>query len=125
ILQFLSSTGNKALFPSVQPYLKSTNQDVRLAAIEAVGRLGQQDALPALIQVLGTGNTMELAAVKSSLLRIKGEQFNSTLINSMDKLPSAGKVVTIDVLAARGATEASDKIFNAVKAPDTVVHNAS
>jgi len=125
ILQALATTGNKSLVPSIQSYLKSANQDIRLGAIEAVGRLGQQDALPSLLGILKTGNSQDVAAVKSSLLRIKGDQFNSILTNSLDKVPAAGKVALTEVLAARGASEASSKIFAAVADTDTAVHRAA
>ncbi len=90
----LGDRGESVLSPAVLRAAKEGDKQVRLAAIQVVGRAGAASAVPILIGI-ATGEDADLAAVaKDALATLPGEQVNHELAN---RLPEA-KGKTLDVL---------------------------
>ena len=81
------------------------SKEVRIAGIKALPYQEKNKALPVLIQTLNTATSPEeFTALKESLLKIVSAEDNQTLADNLNKTGANGKVVLIDVLAARNAT---------------------
>lgn len=81
------------------------SKEVRIAGIKALPYQEKNKALPVLLQTLNTANTTEeYTALEESLLKIVSAEDNQTLADNLNKTSANGKVVLIDVLAARNAT---------------------
>lgn len=104
IITMLGRAESKDALPVVLKALTSKDSKVKTAAIWAAGRIGQESSVAKLIPVLKTANADEIAAVKSSLLTIKGASLVDQVATAIPTLPAASQSALIDVLAARGAS---------------------
>ncbi len=102
MIKMFGNNDVKAALPAVLKAVGSKDASIRLAAIAAAGKIGQQDALPALLGLLKTADTREATAVKSALLSMKGKNVMSAVGDALGGASSAGKAAVIDVLGARG-----------------------
>ena len=107
IITMLGRAESKDALPVVLKALGSKDSKVKTAAIWAAGRIGQESSVAKLIPVLKTANADEIAAVKSSLLTIKGASLVDQVATAIPTVPAPAQSALIDVLAAR---EASSKL---------------
>ncbi|MCF0074767.1 DUF1080 domain-containing protein [Dyadobacter sp. CY261] len=107
IITMLGHAGSKDALPVVIKSLSSKDSKVKTAAIWAAGKIGQDGSVAKLISVLKTANAEEIAAVKSSLLTIKGASLVDQVATAIPTVPAPAQSALIDVLAAR---EASSKL---------------
>ncbi len=124
IITMLAKTGDKTLLPAFSKALQDKNTMVKIAAIAASGKVGQQDALPALLQVMKNGSPGEINAASTAILTIKGDN-TKTIASAIGSMPSAGKAALIKILAAKSADETIEKVLAQLSSTDTAVHNAA
>ena len=125
IITMLGRAGSKEALPSVLKSLSSKDSKVKLAAIWAAGKIGQESSVASLISVLKTGNVQEVAAVKSSLLTIPGVGVTDQLASALPSLPASAQSSVIDIIAARGANTKLPVVSALLKSPDPVVKKSA
>jgi HEAT repeat protein len=125
IITMLGKNKAETALPTVLKALKDKNKDVKLAAIGAAGRLGQDQVLPQLLELLKKGTPEEITAVQQALLTMKGSNVVSGVANALPQLPAAAQASLIFVLGARGAHERVKDVFSFVKNRDTTVRMAA
>ena len=125
ILQALSQTNDKSLYPVYIGYLQNDDKEIRMAAVSGAAKFGQQQALPRLISMLQTVDSAELSILKDAILQIEGPEVTSMLIGQLNTLPAKSKIVVMEILAARAADNAVDALFNQINQADTHVQQAA
>lgn len=125
IIDYLSNSSDATLLPAMLNLLKDKNKEVRIAAIAAAQKIGQQNALPALLVMMKKGDTDEIAAVKKRLLLMKGDKVTTMITSELKNMPSAAKVALIEVLAARSADPSFSEVLAQLNSSDTSVHRAA
>ncbi len=120
----LGDRGEDKLSPAVLRAAKEGDTQVRLAAIQVVGRAGDASAVPVLIGI-ATGDDAELATVaKDALATLPGEQVNHELAN---RLPEA-KGKTLDLLielAGKRRINAVAELIKVFHSSDEATRNAA
>ena len=90
---------------------KSTNDKVALAAIAAMGAVGNaQDVGPLVAAAAAGGDPPRRTAARASLQQLKGKDVDPALVAALDKADPAGKVQIIGALADRAAADAAPAI---------------
>ncbi|MCF0064138.1 DUF1080 domain-containing protein [Dyadobacter chenwenxiniae] len=125
IITMLGHANSLDALPAIQKSLSAKDSKVKLAAIWAAGKIGQEKSLPGLINVLKTANADEVAAVKSSLLTIKGDAVVNQLATALPTLPAPAQSAAIDVLAAREASSKLSNVFALLKSPNAEVSKSA
>ncbi|TLU98995.1 DUF1080 domain-containing protein [Dyadobacter luticola] len=125
IITMLGWAGSQDALPEITKLLKSKDTKVKTAAIWATGKIGQGSSIPALIAVLKTANVEEAAAVKSSLLTIKGNNLTDQLAAALPGLPPAGQAAVIDVLGARQASSKLPAVWALLKSANPEVKKSA
>lgn len=105
IITMLGHAESKDALPVVFKSLTSKDTKVKTAAIWAASKIGQESSVSKLIPVLKTASAQEIAAVKSSLLTIKGSGVTDQAAVALPGLPAAAQAALIDVIAARAASD--------------------
>lgn len=125
LLSALASRGDASAKPEVLTLLKTSKDDsVRVAAIAAIGELGDMAELPLLVQMLGS-ETIELQnAAKKSLSRLRGSTVNATIVSEM-KNASSARVALIEVLVMRRASDSMPQITAMAVDQDPKVRQAA
>lgn len=125
IITMLGRAESKDALPVVLKALASKDSKVKTAAIWAAGKIGQESSVAKLIPVLKTANANEIAAVKSSLLTIKGASLVDQVATAIPTLPAASQSALIDVLAARGASSKLPVVSAQLKNTNTEVRKSA
>jgi HEAT repeat protein len=125
IITMLASNGAASALPAVEKALKDRDDKVRLAAIGAAGKLGQNEALPNLLKVMRKGGEQEAVAVRNALLTMKGDGITKAVADALPKMPAVAQAELLAVLGARAAHDQIDKVFSYAENKNPAVRMAA
>ncbi|QTD36234.1 DUF1080 domain-containing protein [Polaribacter batillariae] len=109
----------------ILPAIKSKQEAVRIAGIKALAFQPKNSAFPILFDGLLKAKTpAEISAIKGSLLRLTSKNEIDTIANNLAKTNTQGKVVLVEVLAARNATSKFDTILSLLENKNEKVEEA-
>jgi HEAT repeat protein len=126
LLRALAVRGDLAARPAVLELLE-VNRDkaVRLAAIDALGSLGQRDDVPRFVELLSSANTEEQQAAQRSLTRLNAAGVSQDLAARMNQARPDSQLAIIEVLSARRALETLPNMLAAAQGSDPRVRVAA
>lgn len=104
MLAALAERGDKVALPAALNCLKSKESTVRIAAIQAVGKLGGQPQVVPLLDVAVKGGN-EGNAATAALTHLRGDNVNQAILAMVQKAEPAKARLLISVLGARRAVE--------------------
>ena len=125
IISMLGDRNDASAYAAVVRELDSPDAEVKIAAIRASAKLGQEKALPKLLELMKTADTTEIDAIKTSILSMKGEQIVPKVAEALSEAPSYGKAALLEVLGTRKATSQSEKVLALAREQDPVVRMAA
>ncbi|CAM3672954.1 family 16 glycoside hydrolase [Pontibacter korlensis] len=125
IITMLGNNGAKSALPAVEKALKSKKMQVRLAAIGAAGKLGQQEALPSLLKAMRKGGEEEAVAVRNALLIMKGDGVTDKVSQALPRMPVVAQAELLAVLGARGESRKFQEVLLYAKHSNTAVRMAA
>ncbi|HVW13917.1 MAG TPA: family 16 glycoside hydrolase [Mucilaginibacter sp.] len=111
--------------PAINKELRSTDTAVVIAAVTASGKLGQNNSLDNLLEVLKNGNKGEDMAVQNALLTMKGAGLPARVGTALPDMPASGQPALINFLAARRAHAQIDLVTPLLKSGDPAVRAAA
>jgi len=115
-----------ALRPVVTAAVESPSGEVRLAAIEALGAVGDAASVPVLCAVLEKGKAeAEKQAAAASLRALEGKPADAALLAAMKAAPAAARPELIAALADRKAAEAVEELLRQAREQDAGVRSAA
>jgi len=104
LLGALADRGDAAALPSVAVLLaESADENIRAAAVGAVGALGGASDLPTLLKSLSADSAAERAAARSALVRLRGDDVPLAIAKAMKESPPPSHVALIETLVSRRA----------------------
>jgi HEAT repeat protein len=126
LLRALADRGDSAARPAVVDLLAaSQDAEVRLAAIGALGFLGEPADSPLLLRLLTEGSPAEQASARTALTRMPGESVATAVAAEMQRAGAAQRVTLIGILAARRAFDTAADILPAAVDADASVRTAA
>ena len=126
LIRALADRGDVAARPAVIDLLTaSQDASVRVAAIEALVFLGEPTDSQRLLQLLTKGSTAEQAAAKSALSRMPGELVTTAIAAELKETTAAQRVLLIDILTDRRASDAVPAILPLAVDADASVRSAA
>ena len=126
LLGALADRGDVLARPAVLDLLAaSPDENVRGAAIEALGKLGGPADLPLLVKSLSAKSDVEKSAARASLARLSGETVSNALAAEAKSAPPAVKAALIEVLATRRAADQLPAFVKASVDDDAQVRTAA
>ncbi len=105
LLEALGDRGDAAARPAVVMMLLGQEEAVRTAVLRALGALGDTSDVVLLALKAATGSGLEKRAARQSLVRLRGDDVNATIVAALAVGGSKVRVELLGVLAARGAKE--------------------
>jgi len=105
--------------------LRSRDRTVRLAAIPALTLLAGDKALPSLISNLVSDDTDEIAALKTALLMIPGDQVVPAAVKTLNKVPPYSQAALIEIITDKLAVEHKDLVFSFTENEDKDVRSTA
>ena len=126
LIEALGDRGDPAVLPSIVKTASSDKPAVRLAAIRAVGKIGNADSAKLLCDIaIGAKSASEQQAAVNSLHDLKGDEVNATIVAKMKTAPAEAKPKLIEALVTRKATDAVSDLAAQAKGPDARVRVAA
>ena len=125
LLEALGDRGDTAARPAVLEMLKSPEEPVRAAALRALGALGTAAEVPTLAERAAGGSKLEKRAARASLVRLRGDDVNATIVAAMSKGDPNTRVELLGVLAARDAEETLPSVLASAKDAEPSVRLAA
>lgn len=100
----LRMVNEKATLPAVLAAADSSEEGIRVAALGAIGRLGDESVVPRLLPIATAGSGSEQAAARKSLQQLRGTDVDRALVAVAQDGETAQRIEAIRTLAARNAT---------------------
>ncbi len=111
---------------AVQTAASSEDRTVRLAALNALGTLGDATAVKLLVdRAMSGAEPAEGEASRNSLVRLRGARVNEVLTGMLAQGDAKVKAELIRILAARNAASALPDLEKTAEAPDGMVRQES
>ena len=101
LLSALSDRGDRAALPAVVEATKVKDESVRIAALKALGQLGDASNTMLLAQTAAVTTGAEQKAARESLYRLRGLEVNETILASIPQTEPGIKAELIRSIAER------------------------
>ncbi len=125
LLGELGSRGDVAARPAVLEAARSTDADVRAAALRALGRVGDVEDALLLARLAATGGKREAEAAGESLARLPAAGANAALLKALPAADARLRLALIRGLAARRATTAAPALAQMISATGGAASDAA
>lgn len=120
-IQLLTSLGvlaNPAVKNVVVDELESENANIRLAAIKALGTVGDASVVPVLAEIAATQRGQEKQAARESLSRLNREGVDAKIVAMLPDANPAIKLELIEAVSQRRTTAATEVLLREAQNPD-------
>lgn len=117
LINALSERADSAAYPAVEKAAASTDPAVRMAAIRALGILGNRSTVALLVRIANVTGP-ERAAALDSLRALRSDGVDTALTSQLDSAESEARVRLIGVLADRQADSAVPTLVRFLKSSD-------
>ncbi len=117
--------GESGALYAVNAAAKSDNQAVQLAALSALGRLGNQDSVPTLLDLAANGSGEVQRTARASLTTIPGQQADVAVLKIAQEGAGALQLEALRTLASRRAIRTTPALLDLAAAKDPAVRAES
>jgi HEAT repeat protein len=124
LLDALGGRGDRAARPAVLPLVKSEDDAVRVAAIRALGPLGEAADVPLLARQL-TAAGPEKTAAREALVRLGGPEVRAAVVAEVKRAMPEVRAELLGVLGARKEREALPVVLQYAGDKDAAVRLAA
>jgi HEAT repeat protein len=108
ILAAFAVRNEKSALPLVLEAVRDDSGDVRVAALETAGTLGDASHVALLAEAAATRQGAEQAAARLSLARLRGDDVDGALLGSLEKADPQVKIELIRAIGERRLDSATD-----------------
>jgi HEAT repeat protein len=117
---------NAILSKGILPSLGSDNENLRIEATKALAINQKEKASARLIQALKTASSKnELQVIKESLMRTLSAENSNLLTVEFDGLAPASKVIALELLSSKRATQHFDLVLDLTSDENTKIQEAA
>ncbi|MBV9865388.1 MAG: HEAT repeat domain-containing protein [Abitibacteriaceae bacterium] len=127
LIDELGNRGDVAARAAIVNATRSTDNNVRLAALRALGRLGNATDIALLANAASGTQGADSDAARASLASLHGADINNTLLTGLNNAPAKTRVELIRALSARHDTDqpAITSLVRLLQDADPAVRTAS
>lgn len=122
LLGALAARGDKTALPLALAAAQSDDEQLRLAGVEALDRIGDARAVPLLIRMLASGGPLSDPAL-TSLRTVFGDGVDEAIIAAMQKADPPLRQTLIDLVRERGAVSAVPALLAEARHSDAGVRD--
>jgi HEAT repeat protein len=125
LLSALGDRGDAAARPAVVAAVKSEDKSVRIAALRALGQLGDDSSVELLAQAAAGATGAEQKAARDSLYRLRGPNVDNVILAAIPKALAETKVELISSVGQRNITAGVATLLETAKDSDSKVRTES
>ena len=124
VVYALADRDGAELPPAVLKAASDGDTQLRLAAIDVVGRLGDESCAPVLLAIAAESDAELSQAAKLALAKLPGEQVNADLVGRLQSTKDKSRAVLIEVIGVR-RIDANEDLVKALNDPDGAIRDAA
>jgi len=121
LLSALADRGDRVALPAVITATKSKDQSVRVAALKAIGDLGDASCVSLLAGTAASTRGAEQKAARGSLYRLRGPKIDETVLGSIESAEAKVKVELIRSTGERNIAAGVDTLLKTATDENTSV----
>ncbi|MBW7988996.1 MAG: hypothetical protein FVQ84_03100 [Planctomycetes bacterium] len=121
LLSALSDRGDAAALPAVITAVKAEDESVRIAALKAVGQLGDESSVDLLARAAAAIRGAEQKAARGSLYRLRGPKVDEAILAGITKAEPKTKVELIKSAGERNISAGVSTLLKTAMDPDRKV----
>jgi HEAT repeat protein len=122
IVRSLASRGDVSAVSAIIEMTGNEHENVRLAALEALGDIGTDQAIKYLAKSAATAGDREKRIARASLVRMKGKKINEAFISAIDSGDAESRVEVIRAIGQRNTQKSFSSLHKVAKTdPDESV----
>lgn len=125
LISALGDRGDAAARPAVVAAVGSKDQSVRIAALRALGQLGDGTTVTLLAEAAAGSKGDEQKAARDSLYRLRGEKVDKVILDEIPKSDAAVKVELIGAVGQRNIKAAIEPLLKTAKDSERKVRTES
>ncbi|MBN2559933.1 MAG: HEAT repeat domain-containing protein, partial [Phycisphaerae bacterium] len=126
LIYAMAKRSGRAVLPAMTNACSSKDVRVRVAALEALGTLGDATAVPTLLRRAAQGiEPYEQVAARASLAVLPGGSVNEVLLSRLNEADAREQIEIIRALASRDAAESVPALLKAAESENRQVRAAS
>lgn len=124
LISALADRGDIVAKPAVTAQLSSDSEAVRVAAIRALAKLGDDSDCGKLVSLL-THQTAEKGAATTTLIQIQGKNITTAIMDQLQDQPIAIQEQLIEILASRRALDAIPRLLELAQGDQAALRMAA
>jgi len=121
LLSALADRGDAVALPAVIEASKSQDESVRVAALKAVGQIGNVSSVSLLAERAATSKGAEQKAARESLYRLRGPEIDAAILQGLASATAAVKVELISAVGERNIDGSIESLLKAARDEDRKV----
>lgn len=125
LIGLLGDRGDPKALARITAAAKSSDKAVRLAALEALGKIGDAATVPLLAEAAAKADKEEGDTARTGLSMLRGADIDGAILVGMPTGDAPVRVELVRGLAARNAVAAVPQLFEIAKDPDPAVRAES
>ena len=125
LLSALADRGDRTALPAVITAAKAKDESVRVAALKAIGDLGDASSVSLLAETAAATQGAEQKAARASLYRLRGPKVDETILAAIPTAGSKGKVELVRGIGQRNITAGNGILLTTATDKDRSVRRES
>lgn len=125
LISALGDRGDATARPAVVAAVESQDQSVRIAALRALGQLGDSTTVGLLAGAAAGTRGAEQKAARDSLYRLRGPKVDQVILDEIPKAEAAVKVELIGAVGQRNVSAGVETLLETASDPDRKVRTES
>ena len=125
LLSALADRGDRIALPAVVTATKAKDQSVRIAALKALGDLGDASSVGLLAKTAASTRGAEQKAARGSLYRLRGPKIDETVLGAIPSAEAKVKVELIRGTGERNIAAGVDALLKTAKEKESLVRRES
>lgn len=121
LLSVFADRGDATALPAVVEASRSQDESVRVAALRAVGQLGNASSVPMLVERAAAGKGAEQKAARESLYRLRGPEVDAAILQSLPSAEPAAKVELVGAIGERNVPGGVEPLLQTARDEDRKV----
>ena len=121
LLSALADRGDTLALPTVVEATQSPEESVRMAALRAIGQLGNASSVPLLAERAAASRGAEQRAARESLYRLRGAEVDAAILQNLASAKPEVKVELIGAIGERNIAGGVEPLLAAAKEEDRKV----
>ncbi|MBN1806916.1 MAG: HEAT repeat domain-containing protein [Sedimentisphaerales bacterium] len=121
LLSALSDRGDATALDAVVATIKTADESVRIAALKAVGQLGNESSVGLLAETAARSSGAEQKAARESLYRLRGPKVDGAILAGISEVRPKTRVELIKSVGERNISAGVSSLLTTVKDPDREV----